>query len=133
VANGNFISTAKDDSLGRLYTKTGNNGQAWNYCYDKNGNLVSVSDANGHSKTFQYDSQQRLWKTTVLPEGSVTEYHYDTAGNVDWIRDARGVQTNYTYNAFGEVLTVTSPDTGLTTYTYDGAGRMATETKANGA
>ena len=132
VADGNFVVTSKDDSLGRVYTKTGNNGQAWNYRYDKNGNLTSISDANGHSKTFEYDAQQRLSKAMVLPEGSATLYHYNGAGNRDWVRDARGLQTNYTYNAFGDVLTVNSPDTGTTTYTYDGAGRMATETRANG-
>ncbi|WP_170304256.1 RHS repeat-associated core domain-containing protein [Duganella radicis] len=133
VANGSFVATAKDDSLGRLYTRIGNNGQAWNYRYDKNGNLVSLSDANGNAKSFEYDAQRRLTKATVLPEGSATLFHYDAAGNRDWIRDARGVQTNYTYNAFGDVLTVTSPDTGTTTYTYDQAGRMATEHRANGA
>jgi RHS repeat-associated protein len=132
VANGTFLSTGKDDSLGRLYTRTGNNGQTWNYRYDKNGNLLSVSDANGNSKTFEYDSQQRLRKATVLPEGSVTQFHYDGAGNRDWILDARNVKTSYTYNAFGDMRTVTSPDTGTTSYTYDGAGRMDTESRANG-
>lgn len=132
VANGNFVATAKDDSLGRLYTKTGNNGQSWNYRYDKNGNLLSLSDANGNSQSFEYDAQRRLSKATVLPEGSATQFHYNAAGNRDWIRDARGVQTNYTYNAFGEVLTVASPDSGTTIYTYDQGGRTATEQRANG-
>lgn len=132
VANGSFVSTVKDDSLGRLYTRTGNNGQVWNLRYDNNGNLLSVSDANGNSQTYEYDSQQRVIKSTVMPEGSVTQFHYDGAGNLDWVRDARNVQTNYTHNAFGDALTVSSPDTGTTTYTYDGAGRMVTETRANG-
>lgn len=132
VATTDFTSTSQTDTLGRTYTVTGNNGQSTNLRYDRNGNLKSISDANGNSTTFEYDYQQRRTKVTAMPEGSVTQRHFDAAGNLDWVRDARGLQTNYTYNGYGEVTSVTSPDTGLTTYTYDDNGRLSTEKRANG-
>jgi RHS repeat-associated protein len=132
VAATDFTATSKTDTLGRTYTVTGNNGQSTNLRYDGNGNLKSISDANGNSTTFDYDAQQRRYKVTALPEGSVTQRHFDAAGNLDWVRDARGLQTTYTYTGYGEVATVTSPDTGLTSYTYDGNGHLSTETRANG-
>jgi RHS repeat-associated protein len=132
VAATDFTSTSKSDSLGRTYTVTGNNGQSTNLRYDKNGNLTSISDANGNSTTFEYDAQQRRTKVTAMPEGSITQRHFDAAGNLDWVRDARGLQTNYTYDGYGEVKSVSSPDTGLTSYTYDGNGRLSSETRANG-
>jgi RHS repeat-associated protein len=127
-----FTATSQTDTLGRTYTVTGNNGQSTNLRYDGNGNLKSISDANGNSTTFEYDAQQRRTKVTAMPEGSVTQRHFDAAGNLDWVRDARGLQTNYTYNGYGELASVTSPDTGLTTYTYDGNGRLSSEKRANG-
>jgi RHS repeat-associated protein len=132
VAATDFTATSQTDTLGRAYTITGNNGQSTNLRYDGNGNLKSISDANGNSTTFEYDYQQRRTKVTALPEGSVTQRHFNAAGNLDWVRDARGLQTNYTYTGYGELATVTSPDTGLTSYTHDGNGRLSTETRANG-
>ena len=132
VAATDFTSTSQTDTLGRIYTVTGNNGQSTNLRYDGNGNLKSISDANGNSTTFEYDAQKRRTKVTALPEGSVTQRHFNAAGNLDWVRDARGLQTNYTYNGYGEVTSVTSPDSGLTRYTYDDDGRLSTETRANG-
>ena len=41
-----------------------------------------------------------------------------------------GLNTAYSYNGFGDLLGLTSPDTGTTTSTYDAAGRLATRTDA---
>lgn len=119
------------DSLGRPYTKTGNQGQRVDYRYDGNGNLLTVTDAANRTTTYKYDALNRLEKTTA-PDGGITEMHYDAAGNLEWVRDPRPLQTTYTYNGFGKVLTRVSPDTGTTTYTYDGAGMLDTESRADG-
>ena len=132
VAATDFSASSTADTLGRTYTTTGNNGQSTSLRYDRNGNLKSVTDANGNSTTFDYDYQQRRTKVKALPEGSVTERHYNAAGDLDWVRDARGLQTNYTYNGYGELTSTDSPDTGLTTYSYDGNGRLGRETRENG-
>ena len=38
--------------------------------------------------------------------------------------------TSYEYNAFGDVIQLTSPDTGVTTLTYDNQGNVLTKTDA---
>jgi YD repeat-containing protein len=83
------------------------------------------------AKVYEYDGQQRLVKETA-PDGGVTQLHYDGAGNLEWVRDPRPLQTSFTYNGFGDKLSQTSPDTGLTSYRYDLAGRLAGETRADG-
>lgn len=132
VAATDFTATSQTDTLGRTYAVTGNNGQRTDLSYDGNGNLKSIKDANGNSTTFEYDAQQRRTKVTAMPEGSVTQRHFNAVGDLDWVRDARGLQTNYTYNGYGELTSVMSPDTGLTSFTYDDDGRLSTETRANG-
>ena len=126
-----FSSEVELDSLGRPYTKKGNQNQIVNYRYDNNGNLFTVTDAANRTTTNEYDALNRLVKSTA-PDGGVTQMHYDSAGNLDWVRDPRPLETSYTYNGLGQVLTQVSPDTGATTYAYDAAGMLDTETRADG-
>ena len=74
-----------------------------------------------------------LLASTTSPNGGVTSYAYDSAGDVMRTTDPLGLVTNYTYDNLGRVLTETEISNtfpaGLTTsYTYDGLGRLLTET-----
>lgn len=131
ASDADFSRSTKFDSLGRIYTRSGNKHQKIEYRYDLNGNLESETDVHGRTTRYAYDSQNRLISKTN-PAGEVTEMNYDGAGNLEWVRDARPIQTNYTYNGFGQKLTQVSPDTGTTTYTYSPAGMVETETNAAG-
>ncbi|NYE30634.1 YD repeat-containing protein [Rhodanobacter sp. K2T2] len=55
--------SATYDALGRLYQKTGNNGQTLTYAYDGNGNVLSTTNAVGHVINYQYDHLDRLTQT----------------------------------------------------------------------
>lgn len=130
-AAGQFSSTSRLDSLGRVREVRGNNGQIWTYVYDSNDNIKSRTDAAGHVTTFEYDSLNRVTKATEADGGIVT-YSYNQRGQQAKVTDPKGNATEYTYNAFGDVLTVKSPDSGLTSYTYDIGGRLISLSKANG-
>lgn len=52
------------DALGRLYKRQGNHGQLLTYGYDGNGNVISVTDAAGHTVSNEYDALNRLKSTT---------------------------------------------------------------------
>ncbi|UUZ48495.1 hypothetical protein LP420_38095 [Massilia sp. B-10] len=93
--------------------------------------MSSRMDTSGRLTTYTYDEQDRLIGETN-PAGEITQKHYNSAGQLEWVRDARQLQTNYTYNGFGQRLTISSPDTGTTTYTYDLSGDLDTETRADG-
>jgi RHS repeat-associated protein len=128
--SGQFSHVVIRDSLRRPYTELGNNGQRIQYGYDNDGNLTSVTDAAGHSTTWQY-SLGKLTQVTAA-DGGVTNYAYDVRGFLSSVTDPRGLQTFYTNNGFGSVTSVASPDTGTTVYDYDAVGRLASKRTADG-
>ena len=74
-----------------------------------------------------------LLKTVTSPDGGVTSYQYDSAGDVAQVTNPLRLVTAYTYDNLGRQLSQTqTSDTyvaGLTTsYTYDGQDQILTET-----
>jgi RHS repeat-associated protein len=74
-----------------------------------------------------------LLASVTSPDGGVTSYAYDAAGDVMQVTNPLGLITKYTYDNLGRELTQTQiSDTypaGLTTsYTYDGLDRPVTVT-----
>ncbi|MCH7345364.1 DUF6531 domain-containing protein [Pelomonas sp. CA6] len=131
VASGDFIASLTRDSLNRPYRKRGNNGQWWDYRYDNNGNLTSITDAAGRTSYHEYDALDRRTKTTSA-DGGVSWTGYDALNNVISVQDPRGLRTDFSYSSFRQPLTRSGPDTGTTTYSYDMAGRLSQESRANG-
>ena len=74
-----------------------------------------------------------LLKTVTSPNGGVTSYEYDSAGDVAQVTDPLRLVTAYTHDNLGRQLSQTqTSDTypaGLTTsYTYDDQDQVVTET-----
>lgn len=57
-----------------------------------------------------------------------TLVQYNALDNATRVTDPKGLNTIYTYNGFGDLLGLTSPDTGAGTMTVDVAGNMASRT-----
>ena len=121
------------------------------YVYDGMGNLISQTDANGHTTTFEYDSLGRRTQRK-LPLGMTETYHYDYSGRLDYSIDFKnqttryiyndrsgllekrisdGTETSYTYTPSGMVETVTDPS-GTVTYRYDAMDRLVSQAGPNG-
>jgi RHS repeat-associated protein len=119
-----------------------------------NGLVMSVTDADGVTVTYGYDTQRRL--TSISNEyNQTTTYEYNTRGDrtkvispsgrtTTWAYDPAtfrmssttapdGGVTSYTYDAAGRMLTVTDPTNAVTTNAYDTAGRLATTTHPGGS
>lgn len=62
--------------------------------------------------------------------GAQTQVQYDALDRLVQMTDPSGLNTAYSYNGFGDVLGLSSPDTGTTTSTYDSVGNLKTRTDA---
>lgn len=105
--------------------------------YDANGNLVAMTEAEGVSSirrttTYQYDPAHD-WITRMTDgEGHSTAFEYDSAGNLTKITNPDNTERGFTYDSRGLVLTSTDENGNETTFTYDVAGRIETMTNALG-
>ncbi len=120
------------DTLGRLQRVTDGESHSTTYGYDAVGNATSERDPLLRDSSRTYDALGRL-RTTIRNVGGIgaqTQVQYDALDRVVQVTDPSGLNTAYSYNGFGDVLGLTSPDTGTTTSTYDAAGRLATRTDA---
>ena len=166
---GNIIETNQKNNTGLLLTKTvytydilgrvtktslsEDISRDTLYTYDAGDNLLTETDANGHTTTSTYDALGRL-KLTTLANGLISENFYDANGNLVETQikngdkiittratydkdnrkvatlDANGNTTRYVYNKLGQIITVTDPSGIPTYYTYDYRGKVKTETRA---
>ncbi|WP_082607114.1 RHS repeat-associated core domain-containing protein [Lysobacter sp. Root983] len=117
------------DELGRPIKVSGNNGQSIRYIYDANGNITSVTDAQGRQSSIQYDALDRPNVVTNAENKSTTIVH-DGNDAVIQVTDPRGLSTHYARDGFEQPWSQSSPDTGSTTFEYDEAG-LRTKLKRN--
>ena len=95
------------------------------------GDLLSVTDAQGHTTTYNsYDGAGRITQTTD-PNGVVTTLTYTPRG---WLhtRTVDGSTTTIDYTPYGAIASITDPDGVITTFTYDAAHRLTDITDAQG-
>ncbi|OJH81409.1 MAG: hypothetical protein BSK19_14595 [Stenotrophomonas maltophilia] len=122
------------DTASRMTRQTGAQGQATNYRYDANGNVLEVQSPLGVVSTSTFDGAGQP-KVQVRDAGGIGEtLHYDYApdGQIEQVIDPNGLHTTYAYNGFGDLTGQVSPDSGGTGFTVDSAGNRKTRTDARG-
>jgi YD repeat-containing protein len=151
-----YVTTYAYDSNGRVSSITETDGSSMAIGYDGSGRVTSltqtvttgvtrvtsisynsgyttITDPLSQVTRLDYDSSDQLTKITapVAVTGGtaqVTQFAYDSSGNVISVTDALGKVTSYTYDAPGNVLTATDPVGNVVTRTYDAHNRVLTET-----
>ena len=127
--------------------------------YDANGNVSSVTDANGNTTELEYDSKGNMLSATDKI-GVMMSYKYDSNGNVSETKDANGnivvytrdtdgrciktsalrttssgtenIEAYYSYDSDGNVVSKTEPLGNTTHYNYDVLGNLSSMINANG-
>ena len=103
--------------------------------YDARGNKlteVTTDTATTQTRTWAWSyTAQNLMATSTDPRGQVSQYTYDSAGNLTSMRNALNQLTSFTYDSAGRVLSQTDANGLVTAYTYDARGRMLTTTRGS--
>src|ERR1017187_3344432 len=102
------------------------------YQYDNVGNVVALTDANGHVSPFTYEAVNRRIseKYPDLSHNTVT-YTYDAVGNRLSRTDQKGQKTTYTYSDLYFLLRRTYPISPADIFTYDLSGRVLSATRGS--
>jgi RHS repeat-associated protein len=109
--------------------------------YDSARNPLQITYPDGTSVSATYDSVYSNPLTKTDEVGTLTNYQYDSTGNLLTMTEAVGLPeqrvTTYTYDQYGERLTMTrktttSANDAITSYTYDAFGNVATVTDPAG-
>ena len=103
--------------------------------YGADGNVATKEEAfSGHTRVTQYayDTEGNLTKTTS-PLGRVETLTYDAAGNITSRTTPKGEKWLYAFNALNEPTTTTAPDgTVVESRIYDGNGNVMSSTTSDG-
>jgi YD repeat-containing protein len=106
------------------------------FTYDGKGNRIKAENVTQAEDVFnnvvdyQYDSLDRLRKTTQNQDIS-GEYGYDALGNKTWVQDGRDNRIIYTYNSLGWATQVKDPLGRTTSFDYDPNGNRVRQASAN--
>ncbi len=119
------------DAMSRPTKFIGSESQTTALQYDKNGNLIGVTDPLDNEQSKSYDALNRLTQEIDANADKVI-YSYDKSNNLTKVTDPLGHSTQYTYNGLGELIQLTSPDTGVTQYSYDANGNKLSNIDARG-
>jgi RHS repeat-associated protein len=111
------------DNNGNVITVTDAEGGITRYTYDAMGNVLSKLDARGKLWQRTYDNQGHLLSVTD-PLNRTTRIAYDKTGLPISLTDAANNISTLGYDAAGKLLTVTDPYGAKTSYTYDTAGNI---------
>ncbi|HHJ16617.1 MAG TPA: RHS repeat protein, partial [Gammaproteobacteria bacterium] len=98
--------------------------------YDAYGNVLQMTDANGTVTAYTYDSRQRVLSQTVTPaQGAprTTTYSYDGVGRLISATTPVGVTLTYTYDAAKNLLSISDNLGNRIEYAYDLKGNRIQE------
>lgn len=121
-ADPNAVGHTKGD----LQSVTNALGQVTNYTqYNKSGQVLQMSDANGVVTTNTYDLRQRLLSTSVA--GQTTSYSYDPVGQLTKVTQPDASWVGYEYDAAHRLNAVKDNLGNRIEYTLDNAGNRTAE------
>ena len=120
------------DGAGRITTITDPEGHTRTYAYDAHGDLVSSTDQTGITTTYAYDHAHGLLKVVDPTGAPQVRNEYDTDGRLLASTDANGKTIQYTHDLGGRKEIVTDRLGHATTHEYDEVGNVTATVDALG-
>ena len=149
----NLITEKTYDASMNMTSEKDPRGYVTGYSYDDRGNLESVTDPLSNVSAYEYEPVFNQVALSTDFKGNEIICHYDTNGNLTYLKDRGGYETRYEYNDFGQVTKEINPleketlfeyyaDTGylksiknplnhITEYSYDSRGNLISIKDAN--
>ena len=121
---------SQSDKNGNLLTETDALGNKVQYAYTPEGWLESITRADGTVLTFEYDKTGSLLVQNV-GDGQTVESSYNEIGMVTEVSSAEGTIV-YQYNGQGYLVSVTNVNGDKVSYTYDAYGNRTSMTYPDG-
>nr|WP_245339154.1 RHS repeat-associated core domain-containing protein [Paenibacillus shirakamiensis] len=156
LGDGSILKTSKSyDGIGRQIKVSNTKGSTvlsdYQYGYDANGNIISITD-NAGTTNYQYDKLNRLIQVRRA-NGQTVVYAYDVRGNRSTLKGDSNLEDSadktYTFNAWDQLQTVTkgqqttqfeyemqglrlykSTGSTKTRYAYNNSGQVISEADA---
>lgn len=126
------VQSATFDELERILTELGSAGQLTQHVYDKDNNEISTIDPRNQTYQHGFDAIERVM-SEINPDqtsNDPTRIAYNGKDEVTNVTDARTNQTSYVRDGFGDIIQITSPDTGTTVLWYDANGKVTKKVDA---
>lgn len=127
VNGANNVWSYTYDAAGNVVQISDPLGSILQYDYDVYNNVTTITYPTDAQVQLTYDESKNLREITMPPNSTEREqtitYRLDVAGNVIEIENGDSV-TQYEYDSMGNVQQRITPDGSTTTYEYDGAGQL---------
>ncbi|MGC1120082.1 MAG: RHS repeat-associated core domain-containing protein [Candidatus Methanofastidiosia archaeon] len=88
------------------------------YLYDESGNLLSFTDPENQTTSYEYQSLVGLTRV-VYPDSTYEQYTYDNIGNVVSYTDPEGNTTQFEYDNLYRLSQIVYEDQSTVSYEYD--------------
>ena len=116
------------DGQGRKTTRTDPDGRTTSTTIDPTGRVTSSTDAAGRTTTMTYDAASHLLSTAYSDTGTAgVSFTYDQAGRKTSMTDGTGM-SQYVYDTFGELVKKSTGAGATVAYGYDAGGNLTSIT-----
>jgi RHS repeat-associated protein len=132
---GGYTSSCEYDSRGRPVKISNPDATYKQVSYDDMTNTVVLYDENQHKKEYHMNWTQDIQQVKEYTDAVtyyLTQYTYDSVGNLTSVINANGNTTRYNYDSLFGVTQVLYPDSTGETCTYDAVGNVIQKTNGNG-
>jgi|GEM_PF-5995504 len=117
------------DGLNRVVKKIGD-GEAL-YEYDDAGNIKAVNDKSGQT-LYEYDDMNRITRVSYPLNGIKSEFKYDNAGNIAYVKHINGAEFYYEYDKANKLVSIIKKGEGRINFAYNDCKNLAMIEYPNG-